>query len=158
MSADNKKKDAKANPFSPWQEQQEQMMNAAKDVMKNAKMPNMDPQKLLASQQKNLEMLNEANKTAVDVMKSITQLQGQYMRQAFDDMNNFIRTSMSMTPDQASMQYQGQKMQESIEKAVDHGKNVASMMTKSSQDMHERMKKRAEETLAEMKAATQAKH
>ena len=152
------KKDQKQNPFNPWQEQQERMMAAAQDAVKNMKMPNLDPMKVMESQQKNLEALNEANKTAVEVMKSITQLQGQYLRQTFEDMNSFVRSSMVMKPDEASLKYQSQKIQESMEKAVEHGKNVASIVTQSSQNVQEKVKKRAEETLNEMKAATSLKH
>ncbi len=158
MSGDNKKKGQQKSTFNPWQEHQERMMGMAKDFFQNPKAPDVNPQQFLASQKKNLETLNEASKTAVDVMKSITQLQGQYMRQAFEDMNAFMRTAMTMSPDQAGAQYQSQKLQESLEKAVDHGKNVASVVAKSGKNIQERIQKRAEESLNEMKAATQAKH
>lgn len=45
----------------------------------------------MASHRKNLDALTEANKMAIAVMKSIAQLQGQYLKQTFEDFSTSLK-------------------------------------------------------------------
>lgn len=105
---------------------------------------------LMASHKKNLEALTEANKTAVEVMKSISQLQTQYLKQAFEDMTAMFReTATSKADPKASWESHSEKMKHHISSAVEHGSAIASELLNSQKKMQEIFHKRMSEGLNE---------
>jgi phasin family protein len=134
------------NPFNAVNEMYAQFM-------KDQKMPQMDKSAMFATHRKNLESLNEANKMAADVMKSIATLQGQFIRQAFDDMTSFMRDAMTqkLTPE-----VQGEKIKGAVAKAMEHSSNIANIMLKSNQDIFKSMQNKFKEGMEDLQETTKS--
>lgn len=141
-----KKMQENVKNFTPYTKDVENMM---KDSMK---MPEFDQEKMLKAHRKNMEALNEANKMAVDVMRQITQMQGQFIRQTFEEIDEVIRENLAlknMTP-QEQMAKNTQRVQGAVQRAMDHSNNISQVMIKSNQEMFKNVQNRFEEGMKEM--------
>lgn len=139
-----------------WKEHQQKYSQTAKDMFAKFhehahKMPKVDHEAALASHKKNLEALTDANKMAVEVMKSIAELQGQFVRQTFEDLNKMIRENMSNKPgEKKDFSISADSMKNSIQKAVDHAGKVGEVLKKSGGEIHAHLKNHMEEHKASM--------
>ena len=57
--------------------------------------PHVHKEAVMENHRKNLTAIQDANKMAVEVIKTIAQLQSQYVKQTFEDMNAMMREIMS---------------------------------------------------------------
>ncbi|CAO5676185.1 MAG: hypothetical protein NEHIOOID_00656 [Holosporales bacterium] len=120
-------------------------------------MPKMsieDREKVLQLHRKNMETLSEANKMAVDVMRQITQMQGQFMRQTFEEIDEVIRENLAyknVTP-QEQMAKNTQRVQNAVQRAVEHSGNMSQIMLKSNQELFKNVQNQFEEGMKEMQA------
>ncbi|CAO4839023.1 MAG: hypothetical protein CNLJKLNK_00894 [Holosporales bacterium] len=118
------------------------------------KMSTEDREKILHLHRKNMETLNEANKMAVDVMRQITQMQGQFMRQTFEEIDEVIRENLAyknVTP-QEQMAKNTQRVQNAVQRAVEHSGNMSQIMLKSNQELFKNVQNQFEEGMKEMQA------
>ena len=71
------------------QNQFQKVKDTMKETVKNIskKMPTLDKEAMMNSHKKNMEALTEANKMAIEVMKSLAHLQSQYVKQTFEDIS-----------------------------------------------------------------------
>lgn len=147
------KKPKKDKTSSPSEDNKETFnpFGAAKDMFnqfsKQAEMPKVNREAVMASHRKNLETLNEANKMAVDVMKSIATLQGQFMRQTFEDMNAYVKDVISQ---KVNPEAHSEKLKSAVSKAMEHSSNIANIMLKSNQDLFKTIQNRFEDGVEEM--------
>ena len=120
----------------------------------------IDRDELINNHRKNLEAMNDANKMAMDVMKTVTTLQSQYIKQTFEDFTAIIR-EMSQKPLSADgLQNQSSRLKESVSKAVDHTSALANIIVKSNGEFYKKMQNNMNESFEEMKyqAASKKKH
>ncbi|MBW8308936.1 MAG: phasin family protein [Candidatus Paracaedibacteraceae bacterium] len=119
--------------------------------MSSKVMGNMDKESMMMSHRKNMEALTEANRMAVEVMKSIAQLQSQYVKQTFDDMASVMKDAMAHPPvSKEAMTKHSDHVKSHVEKAVGHSSNVASTLAKSQKEIFDLMHKRYNDGLEEM--------
>ncbi len=118
----------------------------------NMKKPKIDREAIMNNHRKNLDAINDANKMAVEVIKTIAQLQSQYVRQTFDDINSMMR-EMSASQPSSHQQWESHagKIKEVMTKALDHSANIANVMVKSNHELYGKMQDRFNEHLDEMK-------
>lgn len=139
-----------------WKEQQQKYAQTAKNMFEkfkdhSAKAPKVDHEAVMASHKKNLDALSDASKMAVEVMKSISQLQGQFVRQTFEDLNKMIRDNMSHKPgEQVNFAASADSMKNSMQKAVEHAGKVGDILKSSGGHIHAHLKNHVEEHLSEM--------
>lgn len=144
------------NPF-------EGMQDMMKDMSKKF-VGNLDKESMMMSHRKNMEALTEANRMAVEVMKSIAQLQSQYVKQTFEDMASAMKETMSHPPvSKDALSAHAGHVKAHVEKAAKHGSTVASQISKSQKEIFDLMHKRYSESMGEMinikdKAAARTKH
>jgi phasin family protein len=131
------------NPF-------QNMQDMVKD-MSSKVMGNMDKESMMMSHRKNMEALTEANRMAVEVMKSIAQLQSQYVKQTFEDMASIMKDTMAHPPvsKEAVSKHTGH-VKSQVEKAVGHGSNMAGAIAKSQKEIFDLMHNRYSEGMSEM--------
>lgn len=135
-------------PYNPFQMFTESMKNFAGDR-----------DSMIANHKKNIEALTEANKMAVEVMRNITQLQQQYIKQAFDSISGMMKDVMQNGMNQESWKKHTDQLKKHMNESIDHGVKVTTVLTKSQKDIYENMKARASEHLDEIKkASTKTKH
>ncbi|MBP9753026.1 MAG: phasin family protein [Proteobacteria bacterium] len=151
MNASQKMQEAmkNMNPFS----------NTAESTFKNFQhqgdMPKMDQDKMMNIHKKNMETLNEANKLALDVMRQIATLQGQFMTQTFQEVDQIIRENLAFknTNPQETVKKQTDRFQGAVQRAMDHSKNVSQVMLKSNQELFKSVQNRFEEGMKEMNSS-----
>ncbi|MBX9976912.1 MAG: phasin family protein [Alphaproteobacteria bacterium] len=129
-----------------------------KDTMKKM---SMDRQSRLESHKKKVESITEASKKAADIMKNLSQLQQQYMKEAFESMTNMMKDMMSHGATQEGMQKHTENLKKHLSHAIDHGTTVASVISKTHKDAFETVKQHVAEHMkatAEKKSAKATKH
>jgi phasin family protein len=123
-----------------------------KDFVSSMKKPSIDREAIMNNHRKNLDAINDANKMAVEVIKTIAQLQSQYVRQTFEDINAMMR-EMSASKPSPHHQWESHagKIKEVMTKAIDHSASIANVVLKSNHELHGKMQDRFNEHLDEMK-------
>jgi phasin family protein len=127
--------------------------------------PNVDFTAVMASYKKNLETIVSANQVAMEVLSSLGSLQSKFMQQTLEDieytLETIVKSPGSAKPEE-SLKVCAKISQESWSKAVNHGKSVADMMSKTgvkvSNLLRERVKEHMEESTSWMNAAKKTKH
>lgn len=121
--------------------------------MGDRSMQSFDKESLMKSHQQNIEALTEANRMAMDVMKSIATLQSQYIKQSFEDMSKIMREMMGQPFDKNAdpkdlLTKQSSVVKEQVSRAFEHSTNVTSLLAKSQREMFDSMQKRYQENTA----------
>lgn len=140
------------NPFQKVQENIKDFAN---------KMPSLDKEAIMRSHKKNMEALTEANKMAIEVMKSIAQLQSQYVKQTFEDMSLIMKDALAHPPaSKEAAEKHSMHAKAQAEKAFEHGSSITATLAKSQKEifdlMHSRYHEGAQE-LFDLKASNKAK-
>lgn len=154
MSQSKNKNETK---FNDWKEQQQKYAQTAKEMFEKftvsaPKAPKIDFEAVMAGNKKNMEALSDANKMAVEVLKSISQLQSQFVRQTFDDFNKLMQGVMAQKPG-SPMDFSAptECMKNTISKAVEHAGKVGEVLKNSGGQIHAHMKGCMEENVNGMK-------
>lgn len=135
----------KINPFS------EQTEKVADNFKASAKF-GLDKERILNMHRKNMEALNEANTMAVNVMKQISQLQGQFMEQTFQEIGDVIQENLNFK-NMASGEHLARNknvVKNAVERAFKHSTSISQIMLKSNQDLFKNVQNRFEEGMKEM--------
>lgn len=135
------------NPFS------DQGANFYKNFQKTVNEPSgVNAEKTFAANKKNMESLQDANRMALEVMRQITELQGSFMQQTFEDVTEMVRENMSFknkTP-QEYMANQSERIQMAVSRAMEHSSNISNIMLKSNQKLFKSVKTQFDEGMKEM--------
>lgn len=102
------------------------------------------------AQRQNMESLNEASRLAVEVIKSISTLQTQYMRQTFDDMGAMMRDLVSKPSSPDAVPQQAIRLQNAMARTFDHSSNVANILMNSNQEMSKKSQHSMEDAFEKM--------
>ncbi len=111
------------------------------------KMPKIDREDMLNKHRKNLETLSDAQKMIMEVLKTITQLQSQFVRQSFDEIHESLREVMRNPTSQDKISIHADKIKETMAKAVDHSSNIANVILKSNLDVYNLVQDRFKENV-----------
>lgn len=130
------------NPFQKVQESMKEFTN---------KMPSLDKEAMMSSHKKNMEALTEANKMAIEVMKSIAQLQTQYVKQTFEDMSSIMKDALAHPPaSKEAVAKHSMHAKTQAEKAFEHGSNITATLAKSQKEIFDLMHNRYHEGAQEL--------
>lgn len=142
-----------------------QTLENAAEAIKNAgkNIPHLDREAMMKAHRKNMEALTEANKTAIEVMKSIAQLQSQYVKQTFEDFTAIMKDAIANPPmSKEVIEKNSARIKEQFTKAWEHGSSITNTLAKSHKEIFEIMQNRAKEgaheSLDMIKKAKQTKH
>jgi hypothetical protein len=117
----------------------------------------MDKDSSMGHHKKNLEAMAEASKVAADVVKSIAQLQSEYVKQTFEDMNKMMGELMSAPAHKADFTKHSGKVSEHMHRSTEHAKAVANKIAQSQKHAFEIMQGRAKAGMEAMKEMHPAK-
>jgi phasin family protein len=120
----------------------------------------MDRDAVINNHRKNLDAMNDASKTAMDLLKSVTNLQNQYTRQAFEDFNTLLRDMVQSPQAPEQWKKQATRLKDSMTKAIDHTANVSNIVVKTNSEFYKKAQNHAKDAFEEMKftAMAQKKH
>ncbi|MBY0281524.1 MAG: phasin family protein [Alphaproteobacteria bacterium] len=124
-----------------------------KTFAENLRKPKVDREAMMENHRKNIEAMNDANKMAMEVIKTIAQLQSQYVKQTFEEMNSALREMMSVKKPEVENKWEthASKIKDAMTKAIDHTASIANVVVKSHRDMHGKMQDRFAEGMDHMK-------
>jgi phasin family protein len=133
----------KSNPNDPF--------DFAETLRTFASMPlPIDHDVLMQQHRKNIEALSAANTMAAEVMKSISQLQTKFIKQAFDDMASYMRAcTQNLKPTDLSQK--AEPLRKQVDRMTDHGKNVANLLAQSNRQIYNVFHSRFQEGVEDMK-------
>ena len=146
--ASSEKAQEKKNSSSRFSNPAAEMFKAFAADMKK---PSVDREALINNHRQNLDAINDANKMAVQVIKTISDLQSQYVRQTFDDMNAMVRELSASKSSNNQWESHAEKIKEAMTKAIDHSTSISNVMVKSNHDLYGKMQNHFNDHLDEMK-------
>ncbi|HLD95033.1 MAG TPA: phasin family protein [Alphaproteobacteria bacterium] len=114
--------------------------------MKN---PFMEKEDLMSGHRKNLESLTDAAKMAAEVTKSVAQLQGQFVKQLFGDMQAWGKNLEELFSKEAKIENQASRMKDTFNQGMDHGMKLATIVRQGQKDIYDVFKKRMEENFSD---------
>lgn len=126
-------------------------------VMADYKMPGVDMDAIMATQQKNIDALTNANQAAVDGAQALAQRQMEMFQQAMEQVQNVAQTMTGKMNPQDFAKAQAEMMKTAMEKAISNSRELADLATKSQYEAADIMNKRYAEMLDEMKKAIDTK-
>jgi len=126
-----------------------------KELFNMAKLPGVDTEALMAAQKKNIDAVTEANKVVAAGYQDLYKRQVALFEAAIADNKEKLSQvqSQPLTVDQATQNVEAMKT--AFEKAAADAKELGELVHKANTGAFEIVKARAEEAIAEFKAAAE---
>lgn len=122
-------------------------------MMGDFKMPNFDMQALMQAQQKNVEVLTQANQLAAEGFQAIAKRQGEIFKETMEQAQGAMKDMMSGGSPKANASKQADLAKSTLERALSNAKEIAEMAAKSNGEAFELINKRMMASLDEMKSS-----
>ncbi len=119
--------------------------------------PGVNWQEVMASQQRNITALTEANQRLVEGAQAVVQQQSQIMSKAMSELSAASEELMKEGDVQANAQKRFDLAKTSFESAIANMRELAELAGQSNSEAMEIINKRAAEAFAEISALIQAK-
>ncbi len=126
-------------------------------MFSDLKVPGVDWQELMASQQKNLAALTKANQLLFEGAQAVVQRQVEIMQKSIAELNDASQAMLAQGDPQAGAQKRFELAKTSFEAAITNMRELAELAGKSNRDALEVINQRALESFEEIRAAIQAK-
>lgn len=141
MTHEEKKmsKDGYTNPF--WGE--------ATKNWKDAKLPWLDMELMLSNYRRNMDLINTTQQIVTETTKAVVQLQTQYMKEIFEQMNEQTKQNISTASPEEKVAHQSDAAKKNLDQAVEHARNVNEIISKSNEKIIENVQKRFKESVDE---------
>lgn len=133
----------------------EQQARSTMKNQENVKM--MDKDRMMNQHKKTVEILSDANKMAVEIVKSLSTLQTQFMRQSFEDFSSMMKEISAAPMSPESWKNQAGHMKDSMSKVVDHSSNMSNMMIKTNNDLYNKFQNHFSDAFEDMKYSVVSK-
>ncbi|MCE2951173.1 MAG: phasin family protein [Alphaproteobacteria bacterium] len=98
------------------------------------KMPRVDFESVMNSHKKNMEAFSKAQRSAFDTVKTLTQAHQAYLKETFGDMRAHLKEVTQAKTLEEKVEAQTKQVKNSFEKAMNHGKNMASVCQKAQKE------------------------
>lgn len=128
--------------------------NSATDFFTSMFKTNMDMDKMIEAQRKNVEALVEAQRVAFEGYKSAMERQVALLKEAVSEYSNMTGDMFSGKTPEANASKQAEVAQNAFRNAFENSREIAEITTKTNQDAFAVLQKRFTEGVDEMKAAT----
>ena len=126
-------------------------------ILREFKIPDVDWQELMASQQRNLAALTKANQVLMEGAQTVMQREVEILQNAMAEVNDAARDLMQADDPQAGAAKRLELAKESFAAAVNNMRELADLATKSNREALDVINQRALEGLEEIKAVVKAK-
>src|SRR3954464_16064123 len=140
---------AKANPFFDVD------MSKFTDVSKlisEFKLPGVDVESVVASQQKNIQALTAANQLAFEGFQAVARRQSEIVRQTMEQASAIMTELMAAGSPEDKVAKQADLVKLAFEKALANARELAELVAKSNSEAADVINKRVSESLEEVKA------
>jgi phasin family protein len=119
--------------------------------MHGVKLPGVDLQELLASQQKNLEALTKATHIAAEGAGAVARRQAEIVRNALEEAGAMMREHSFTGKPEEIVAKQAEFARKAFETAVANARELAEIGEKSGEEAFEVLKRRTSESLEEVR-------
>jgi phasin family protein len=126
-------------------------------VLGDFKIPGVDWQELMASQQKNLAALTKANQVLFEGAQAVVQRQVEILHKSMAELADASKAMMAEDDPQAGARKRFELAKTSFEQAIVNMRELAELAGKSNREALEVINQRALEGFEEIKAAIQAR-
>lgn len=116
---------------------------------KQFKFPGADMETLLSTYQKNMELMNAAQKITTETTQSVMDLQKQYFKSVFDQWNDEIKNSFSKAPSEEKTAHQAETAKAAVDQTIKHVRDVNAIIAKSNETIIESMQNHFKKSLNE---------
>ncbi|MCP5367654.1 MAG: phasin family protein [Hyphomicrobiales bacterium] len=121
-------------------------------VMGQYNLPSVDVESMLKSQQKNVEALTVANRTAMEGFQAVANRQAEILKETLDEAQAAVeRFATSTTPQDAAAK-QAELVKDAFEKALSNMRELAELVAKSNNEAASAINSRISESLEEIKS------
>lgn len=125
-----------------YKEMSEKAENNQHTEQENAKKTNSDYEHAFNTYRENLNVMGEANRMAMEIMKSIAHIQSQYMKQVFDDFGQMIRENAEPQENASENKSDpSQHFKKAMNRAFDHSAQIADILINSNHELFQNAKK-----------------
>jgi hypothetical protein len=131
--------------------------------MKKFQIPGFDYESTMQVYRKNLEVMTQAQKALLDMVKEITQMNTEYTRQMMEEMREHHKQLTEAKTLEERSQLASDKFKTQIDHLMAHNRKVADIWTKSCTSVGERISARVQDNVKEaqgfaQKAANTGRH
>ena len=145
-------------PFDPRKLMTEfdpgKLMSEFQNLLKQYKLPGMDIDALVTSQKKNVEAIVAANRIAVEGMQTIAKRQAEVFQEAMREAQQAVSSMTKASSAQDLAAKQTELMNNAFEKSVATMREMAEILTRSSQEATKTINARIAATLEEIRGYT----
>ena len=120
-------------------------------MIQGMNVPGVDMSSVVASQQRNIEALTEANKLAAEGMQAVAQRQVELLRQMMEETSKGVQEVMTAGSPQKSMSKETELAQAALAQSIANMREVAEMITRSQNEAVDVLANRMTESLDELK-------
>jgi len=135
------------DPKSPFSQFEAEM----KKLMGDFKMPGIDFNQVMESQQRNLEALTEANKLSLEAMQAIAKRQNEVLSQFAEEVNRGLREMMGQGSPESKLARQTEMAKDGYERTVAHMREMGEMIQKANTEAFNIINHRFSASLDEMR-------
>jgi len=121
-------------------------------LMSEFKLPGIDVESVLASQQKNIQALTTANQLAFEGFQAVARRQSEILRQTMEQTSSMISELMAAGSPEDKVAKQADLVKLAFEKALYNARELAELVAKSNSEAADVINKRVSESLEEVKA------
>lgn len=124
-------------------------MEEGLNAFKQFKFSGINTGNLMSIYQKNLELLNATQQITAEAAQSIVELHHQYMKNAFQQWNNQIKSCCSKSPLDEKTAFHSEAAKAAVDQVIEHTRALNSIITKSNEKLNETVQKHFKEGLDE---------
>jgi phasin family protein len=139
---------AKANPF--FDVDVSKFADVSK-LISEFKLPGVDVESVLASQQKNIQALTAANQLALEGFQAVVRRQSEIVRQTMEQTSSMMSELMAAGSPEDKVAKQADLVKLAFEKALSNARELAELVAKSNSEAADVINKRVSESLEEVK-------
>ncbi len=121
-------------------------------MMGDMQAPGIDVQSIVQFQQRNLEALAAANRTAFEGAQAVMARQAEILREAMEEMRGAVESMSTKNLPEDVVVQQTDMMKQSFEKTVSNMRELSEMMAKSNTQAVDEVNRRIGESLEELKS------
>jgi phasin family protein len=125
------------------------------EQMKKFQIPGFDYESSMQIYRKNLEVLTQAQKALLDMIKEITHLNTEYTRQMMEEIREHHKNLTEAKTLEERSQMATDKFKTQIDHLLSHNRKVADLWTKSCTSVGERLSSRVQDNVKEAQGMAQ---
>src|SRR5689334_13400130 len=121
-------------------------------LISDFKLPGVDVESVLASQQKNIQALTAANQLALEGFQAVVRRQSEIVRQTMEQTSSMMSELLAAGSPEDKVAKQADLVKVAFEKALANARELAELGAKSNSEAADVINKRVSESLEEVKA------